>query len=177
MSLGLADFGSRGRSEQGSQAFRVVRLAGFLALAYVLGVAILEGVEAFSAARALEEAGAGVARSSQSLEDARRALRKNADILTATASVESSPERVLTDLKALLPEGVSVPALRIEYTAEALTRVEITVVARTPDAYDRFLNTLSKSERFSEIKPGAEMRPGLVRATLTAIHRAKALSR
>jgi hypothetical protein len=177
MSLGLPEFGSRGQADDARGVWSGVRIAGFMALAYALAIAITEGLAANSADRSLQKATAEVSLLAQSAESARRALLKSGDLLVAASSVESSPEHVLADLREILPEGVSVTTYKIEYQPDALARVDLGVVARGPEAYDRFLSALSRSPRFSDIRPGSESRPGLVRATVTALHRPKGPAR
>jgi hypothetical protein len=149
----------------------MVQIAGFLSLAYVLAVTLVEWRSATTSRESLERARAAVALSVRAVDDERRLLEKTPDLLEATASIESSPARVLKDIDELVPEGVSITGLKIEYAAEGTARLDFTVVARTPFAYDRFLAALSRSKRFGGIKPGSESRPGLVRATVLAIHR------
>lgn len=170
MSLGLPDFGSRGAHGSVSRLLRTVQGLGLAALAFTLFNLALQAQLAYSERASLDRARAEVARSNNTAEDIRRRVAKNADILAATASVESAPERAMMDLDAILPNGVSIPALRIEYTQEGAARIEITVVARTAIAYDQFLAALSHSPRFGDIRPGSEVRPGLVRATVLATH-------
>ena len=177
MSFGLPDFGARGKDDEHRGGWRAVQVAGLLALAYAAGVAVTEGMEASSADRSSETARADVTRLTQSAESGRRTLARHSDLLVATAGAESSPARVLADLRALLPEGVSVVSLKIEYLPDASARLELGVEARGPQAYDRFLSALSKSPHFSDIKPGSESRPGLVRATVSANHRPGAPTR
>jgi heme exporter protein D len=171
VSLGLPEFGSCGAQEP--FAWRAVRALGFVALAYALVVASIEGREAYLADRSNERARVETAEASRSVEGARRALRKDTDFSVATAGVESSPDRVLRDLESVLPEGVSLVTLKLDYTGEATARLELAVVAQGPEAYDRFLEALSKSPRFGDIRPGSESRPGLVRATVSATHQPK----
>jgi hypothetical protein len=148
-----------------------VRILGFVALAYALAFAATEWRADYSANLSLEKARAEVARAGRSAEETRRSLHNNPDLLIATASVESSPERVRGDLNQVLPQGVFIAGLKIDYLKDATAHLDFSVVARTADAYDRFLSALSKSPRFQDIKPGSESRPGLVRATVTATHR------
>jgi Tfp pilus assembly protein PilN len=171
MSLGLPDFGPRGRADASPRLWRALNLVGFAVLAYTLGTAALLWSSINTSNRSLDRAREDLARQGRAADESRRALKKRTDLLTAVASVESSPAQVLADLKDVLPPGVSVPSVRVEYSPEARARVDLTVVATSADAYDRFLGALSTSERFAEIKPGAEARPGLVRATVSAVHR------
>jgi len=177
VSLGLPEFGSRGPDDEARGAWLGVRLAGFVALAYALALAVTEGMAGSSADLSMRKAAAEVASLAQAAESARRALLKSSDLLVAASSVESSPERVVADLAAVLPEGVAVVSYRFEYQPDATARVDLGVVARGPAAYDRFLSALSKSERFSDIRPGSESRPGLVRATVVVVHRPKGSAR
>lgn len=177
MSLGLPEFGSRGHADEARGAWRGVQIAGLLALAYALAIAATEGMAGSAADRSMEKARSEVAALAQSVESDKRILLKSTDLLVAASSVESSPERVIEDLKEVLPEGVSVTGYKIAYQPDATARLELGVVARGPEAYDRFLGALAKSARFSDIRPGSESRPGLVRATVTALHRPKGMSR
>ncbi len=171
MSLGLPDFGSRGGVRQGRPFWRVVQGLGFVALAYSLALAATEWRSARSADLALRRATEGAAEASRASGETRRSLHKGADLLVAAASVESSPGQVMKDLSKLLPPGVSLTSLKLEYLPEFATRIDFTVIALTPGSYDRFLDALAGSRSFSDIKPGSESRPGLVKATVTAMHR------
>ena len=90
MSLGLTDFGTH-RSDDGARAFRIIRGAGFLLFAYVLGVALLEGRAALLARRSIEKSRAEVAVAKSSAEELARGLQKNPDALIATASLVWDP--------------------------------------------------------------------------------------
>jgi hypothetical protein len=171
VSLGLPEFGSRGQADQARGLWRGLQIAGYVALAYAIVIAATERIDAYSADRSLEKARTEVATLAQSAETGKRMLVKSADLLVAASSVESSPARVIADLREILPEGVSITTYKIDYLPDASARVDLGVIARGPEAYDRFLSALSKSEHFRDIRPGSESRPGLVRATVTAIHR------
>lgn len=171
MSLGLPEFGSRGRTARGREALRLATVLGLVICAYFAVLAALEWRSAFTEGRALEQSRAEVERLLGPAEQTLRTIQKHPDLLIALASVESSPSRVWDDLSTVLPEGVSIVSLKIDYTAEGAARLDFTVLARSPAAYDRFLGTLSTSPLFTALKPGSEIRPGLVRATLSAVHR------
>lgn len=171
MTLGLPEFGSGGASEGGRGFWRFLQFAGLGVVVWVAVVAAAEWRTNSSADQSLERTRAEAGQVGSSAEEARRSLQKNSDLLVATTSVESSPEQVLKDLSPVLPEGVSLTGLKIEYLPDATARLDLSVVARSPDAYDRFLSALSKSPLFGDIKPGSESRPGLVRAIVSAIHR------
>jgi hypothetical protein len=177
VSLGLPEFGSHRSAEKASGVFRLIQVLGFVALAYALVSAALLGRAAYSADRARERVLAVAALDTERTDAAKKTLRRNQALLVAAASVESPPERVLRDLDAVRPEGVSILGLKVDYTSDAVARAEFVVAARDPEAYDRFLGALSKSAYFTDIKPGSESRPGLVRATVIAIHRAQERAR
>jgi hypothetical protein len=170
MSLGLPEFGSRGRGDEARGIWRGVQVVGLMVLAYVLAVAATEGWAAYSEDRSMQKAAAEVSALAQSADAARRALLKSPELLTAASSVESSPERVIADLKEVLPGGVSLVSYKIDYQPEIPARVELGVVAQGPAAYDRFLSALSKSKRFGDLRPGSESRPGLVKAVVVVFH-------
>jgi hypothetical protein len=150
-----------------------VRISGFIALAYAVAVTLSEGLSAWDEDRSMQKASAEVSAMAQSADGARKLLLRSPEVLTASSSLESSPDRVLADLRELLPAGVSVVSYKIEYLLESPARVELGVVAQGPEVYDRFLSALSKSKRFGEIRPGSESRPGLVRATVLLLHHPK----
>ena len=177
MSLGLPEFGSRGGTDENPGLWRGAQVAGYIALAYALAIAVTEGMAASSADRSIQRSMAEVAVATRSAESARRTLLKSPDLLIAASSVESSPDRVIADLMEILPGGVTLMSCRIEYAPDPPARVEFGVVARGPEDYDRFLSALSKSPRFRDIRPGSESRPGLVRATVAALHRPKGAAR
>jgi hypothetical protein len=105
-------------------------------------------------------------------DDAAKALlRARAADLIATASVESSPRAILGDLIAVLPGGVSLRSLKAQYEADGRALVEMRVRARASADYDEFLDALSRSTAFADIRPGSESRQGPLEASLTAVHR------
>lgn len=172
MSLGLPEFGARGQSARPG-FWRVVQGLGFVVLAWVAVLAALEWKNASADAQSLERARSEAASVRRAAEDARRLLHKNGDLLIAAQSIGSSPETVLADLESALPASVTITSLKVEYLPDEAARVDFNVVAASPQAYDRFLNALSKSPSFFEIRPGAESRPGSVRAVVSARHRAR----
>lgn len=171
MSLGLPEFGAPAPSPGGGPVWRILRAVGLVALVYAFSVCAFSWNAGRVAGQALDRARveAGLARSS--VDEARKRLAKNPDALVALASMESSPARIQEDLVHLVPAGVSIASLHVEYTTDGLARVGLGIVAGSPEAYDRFLRALSKSQTFSEIKPGSENRPGPLRATVSALHR------
>lgn len=177
MSLGLPEFGSRGQADETHGLWRAVQIAGYVALAYAIAIAVTERIDAYSLDRSMEKARTEVATLAQSAESEKRTLAKSADLLVASSSVESSPERVIADLREILPEGVSVTSYKIDYLPDASARVELGVIARGPEAYDRFLSALSKSQHFRDLRPGSESRPGLVKAAVTVVHHPGAVAR
>ena len=88
MSLGLPRFGAHPR-RVAHPAVGAVRTLGFVALAYALVIAALEGRAAFLADRALERSRLEVARVKGEAEQLKGSMRKNPDTLVATASKTS----------------------------------------------------------------------------------------
>lgn len=171
MSLGLPDFASQENRSSSTALLGVIRLFGIAVLAGALIITLMEWRSLTSADRALGEARDRARDLARSADELQRLLQGNADLLIAATSVESSPERVLADLRGLLPEGVSLNGFKVDYAFDGTAKAEFTVLARTPAAYDRFLEALSASAVFVDIRPGAESRPGLVKATVGANHR------
>ena len=172
MSLGLPDFGSASDPRTESGLWRTVRIVGYLALAGATVVAFQRARADAASDQAAERLSSEAAQRRAAAQEEKRGLNRSAELLVATASVESKPATVQQDLAATLPDEVRVTSLKVEYLPDATAKVEVGVIARTPAAYDRFLSALAKSPAFTEIRPGNESRPGSVRATLTAIHRA-----
>ncbi|MEO8361555.1 MAG: hypothetical protein ABI672_16090 [Vicinamibacteria bacterium] len=173
MSLGLPEFGSRGRPSTTPGLWRGLQIAGLLVLAYVIVIGVNEWMVAREEAASLDRARAETAQTQRAADDERRFFQKNPDLLVAASSVESSPEIVWKDIQSLTPPAVSIVGMKLDYLPEAPAKVDLSVVAANPEAYDRFLNALALSSLFSDIKPGSENRPGSVRATVTASHRPK----
>lgn len=112
-------------------------------------------------ARAAAQSAEQRARSSaERLEPAEAALRALARLGPA-----APPPRVLADLEALLPPGVRCERIALAYGTDL--RLELAVLARSARDYDRFLDALEASPRFSEVVPGRENREGEVRSALS----------
>lgn len=176
MSLGLPQFGTHRTHSAYGHAEKVARGLGFAALAWAIGVAAIEGRSGWLAERSIEKSRQEVATAGAAADRIAALLRKHPDALIATASVDSSPDRVFRDLVSVLPDGVSLVGLKVDYLPDASARLDLSVVAASPSAYDRFLSNLSKSSSFAAIKPGSESRPGLVRASVSAVHRPEGTS-
>ncbi len=74
------------------------------------------------------------------------------------------PQRVLADLEARLPRGVRFERVGLVYGQDL--RLELQVTAREARDYDRFLEALEASPRFTELVPGPENREGELRSSL-----------
>lgn len=177
MSLGLPQFGTHRTEDISGRAEKVARGLGFAVLAWVIAVAAIEGRAGWISNRSLEKSRQDVDAAGAAADRVAATLRKHPDALVATASVDSSPDRVLEDLVPVLPAGVSLTGLKVDYLPDATARLDLSIVAASPSAYDRFLSNLSKSSSFAAIRPGAESRPGLVRASVSAVHRPAGASR
>jgi hypothetical protein len=87
----------------------------------------------------------------------------------ALATSEAPPGRILAELDSLMPADVRLNGATLIYGEGVM--VELVVVARETAAYDRFLQRLASSRRFSDILPGAESRAGAVTAPIRMRYR------
>jgi hypothetical protein len=89
------------------------------------------------------------------------------ELLTrAAAAGEAPPERIVAELARALPDDARIERLSIAYGDEIA--LEMRVVARDPEAWDRTLERLAKAEPLEEVSPGPERREGEVRTTIRA---------
>lgn len=84
----------------------------------------------------------------------------------AAAASESPPERIIAELARALPDDARVERLSIVYGDEI--RLEMRVVTRNPEAWDRTLARLAQVESLEDLSPGPERREGEVRTTIQA---------
>lgn len=84
----------------------------------------------------------------------------------AWLTAEAPPPRVLAALGSLLPPDVRLGVLSLSYGRRL--EVEMRVIARSPQAYDRLLERLEASPRLQELTLGAESREGEVETTVRA---------
>jgi len=99
----------------------------------------------------------------------RQAARLQGLAAQALATAEAPPPRILADLASLMPADVRLNGAMLTY-GEGVS-VELTVMAREAASYDRFLERLSASPRFSDILPGAESREGVLSAPIRMTYR------
>jgi hypothetical protein len=89
------------------------------------------------------------------------------ELLTrAAAAGASPPERIVATLARALPGDARVERLSVVYGEEI--SLEMRVVARDPEAWDRTLGRLVEAESLEEVSPGPERREGEVRTTVRA---------
>jgi hypothetical protein len=81
-------------------------------------------------------------------------------------AVSSPPGRIVADLAAILPPDVRLEQVGVRYAGGVL--LELQVIARTPEAYDAFLDRLVGSPRFTSVLPGDEARSSELRASVRA---------
>jgi len=143
----------------------------FLAIA---GVAFLASgataVRTRAAASRAQEAVAEAERASAAAEERIRSLTPRGEgdaerlATRVVLNAEAPLPRVLADLTALMPDDVRLRSLNVAY-GDAVT-LDASVEARTPEAWDIFLDRLAASKRFDTLSPGPERRAGEIRATL-----------
>jgi hypothetical protein len=84
----------------------------------------------------------------------------------AVWSLEAPPPAVVSAIARALPPDVRLDALALRYGGDL--EVEMNVTARTPAAYDAFLEALAGSGDFAAVSPGEESRVDAVRASVRA---------
>ena len=84
----------------------------------------------------------------------------------AVWSLTAPPARVVADLAPLLPDDVRVERLTLRYGSSL--ELNLTLSARTPMAYDRFVQALERSASFRDVVPGDETRGTPVQASVRA---------
>lgn len=136
------------------------------------------GAAALSAWQASSELSlrrADVARVAREADEASRKLRaidaaqgSAAAALAAQAegTLDAPPPRVVADLSSAMPADVRLESVDLDYRDRIF--VDLRVRARTPEAYDLFLDRLARSGRFREIVPGPENRSGELSASVRA---------
>jgi len=166
----LPDFSTRPRTE-GLRTAEAVLLGAALLAAAGSGWLAWDSTrglrDAERVTQALGEADAERLRSPESAAD--RALDEHLASLLLTH--ESPPPAVLAELTTLLPGDVRLARVEMRYGRTLVLLID--VVARDPAAYDRFLERLCGSPRFSGVSPGAEIREGEVRSAVRATYRAR----
>lgn len=95
----------------------------------------------------------------------RDAVRRGADA-PALGALTVPPAAILDHVASRLPADVRLTDFDVRYLDAA--RVRLTVEARTPEAWDRFLAALAASPRLREVRPSAERREHGLRAGVTA---------
>src|SRR5262245_54457692 len=157
----------RPRVRVADRVFLAVSCAAFLASAAAAAKARDAALQARGAASEAERAAA-------TAEARLRALmpRGPGDAERLAARVELNAEaplpRVLADLTGLMPDDVRLRSLIVTY-GDAVA-LDAAVEARTPAAWDVFLDRLAASRRFDALSPGPERREGEIRATLRMVY-------
>ena len=163
----MTDFSSHARPRR-SSIDALIFGAGCLAM----------GAACFTAWQASSELSlrrAEVARVVREADDATRRLRdidagrgstEGALAAQAEGTLDAPPPRVVAELSSAMPADVRLESVDLDYRDRVF--VDLRVRARTPQAYDAFLERLSKSGRFREIVPGPETRSGEVTASIRA---------
>ncbi|HJS57470.1 MAG TPA: hypothetical protein VKA01_05140 [Vicinamibacteria bacterium] len=167
------DLSSRQRPKTGvaDRVFLAVSCAAFLTSA-------IAAARARDAASQAQAAAAEAQRASEATEERIRSLtpRGPGDAERLATRVELNAEaplpRVLTDLTGLMPDDVRLRSLNVSYGDDVT--LDASVEARSPEAWDVFLDRLAASTRFRALSPGPERREGEIRATLRMIYIAEA---
>jgi hypothetical protein len=102
------------------------------------------------------------------LRDARARRRTESEKLADRAALTFAlpPARVLADIEQALTSDTRLNGATLAYGDDL--QVEMRIVARTPEAYDRFVERLQSGGRFLDLDFGAELRSGEMNATIKA---------
>jgi Tfp pilus assembly protein PilN len=139
-----------------------------VALAAGLAALVLSGVVAGRSRKEARAAGARLAEVRREVEAATARLRAFETRAGGTLlqAAEASPARVVADLAQVLPSGVRLEGLSIDYGHGGA--LEIDVVARDAGAWDLLLERLERTPRFGDVAPGPEAREAEVRSLVRA---------
>lgn len=163
----MTDFSSRSQRRRSPWDSAILAAGSF-----AIGVA---GLSAWQASSELSLRRGEVARVVRDARDAEDRLRRMeagqgtaAAALAAQAegTLDAPPPRILADLSRAMPPDVRLESLDMDYRDRIF--LDLRVRARTPEAYDLFLESLTRSGRFWEIVPGPESRSGEVSASVRA---------
>jgi len=162
------DFSTRPVPRSGLPDLALVTLAAAL-LAVAGAVTLTTRRDLGEARRAVEEARREPAAGRRAEARDGRASSLQGLAAQALSTVEAPPPRILADLAALMPADVRLNRVTLTY-GEGVS-VELAVVAREAASYDRFLERLAASPRFTDILPGAESREGAISAPIRMRYR------
>jgi hypothetical protein len=164
------DFSTRRRARALSRAQAAVLLLGCGALAAASAAALRAWREHGDAAARL----AAVRQEAEAARARRRELQARrgpgqAMAVQALLTVDAAPPRVVAALADALPGDVRLDAISLRYGEQV--DIDLRVAARTPAAFDRFLDRLQRSPTFTAVLPGDEDRRGQMRTTIRGRYR------
>lgn len=161
----MMDFRTRRGSSRTLADGILVGLAG-LALAASAWSALRSRGELGSVRAALGEVRAEVASAQARLRSltAHRSTEGERLASRLELTAQAPPTRLLAEITSLLPEQVRLRSVSFGYGE--VVAVDLEVEARSAAAWDEFLDRLSRSRRFSSVRPGEEQRDGEVHASL-----------
>jgi hypothetical protein len=142
-----------------------------LALAACALLALGSAVQAFAArgeARGAERRRADVRREVEAAGARLAAFEARARAAGGTllAAEDAPPARIVAELAQALPEDVRFDRLAIDYRRGGA--LEMQVVARDSDAWDRMLRRMEAARHLRELEPGPEVRAGEIRSLVRA---------
>ena len=164
------DFRTRPRAQSSPLPSRMALGAAAATLLLALGGAL-------RATRARDDARAREERARREVAPLRAQLRAREHVShrdatwrhQAELTAGAAPPRVIADLAALLPGDARMGRLDLHYGDQL--DLDLHVQARSPAAYDRFLEALAASGRIDKVVPGPETREGEVAASVKAVYR------
>lgn len=160
------DFSSRRRPRGASRADVALLVAGVLLMTAAGGAAGSAWADLRRARSRLDDVRRETAHAEARAKTLAAAGPEGMMGARAVWSLEAPPPRVASAIARALPADVRLDALALRYGADL--EVDMDVTARTPEAYDAFLEALAASGDFTGVSPGGESRADAVRASVRA---------
>ena len=160
------DFSSRRRRGGARRADVALLAAGVLAMAAAGAAAGAAWTDLRRARARLDEVRRQTAEADARAKTLAAAGPEGTTGARAVWSLEAPPPRVVSAIARALPPDVRLETLTLRYAADL--EVEMSVTARSPAAYDKFLEALAASGDFAGVSPGQESRGDSVRASVRA---------
>jgi Tfp pilus assembly protein PilN len=163
--MSAPDFSTRPKGREAGLPDLMLLLAGFVAAVLCAGALLRARADTASVQARLADVRSRTAGDQRLAAQLERRAGEGV-IGQARLTSEAPPPRVLAELAALLPPDVRLEGLTLAYGRGL--EIEMKVVARNPQAYDRLLDRLEKSPRIKGLTHGAESRQGEVQTTVRA---------
>ena len=158
------DFSTRGRSP--SPRWGNVLLGLGLAFCRMVGVVGVDGMVGPPRGPRISSKGTG----HRAVDAVGRWRSRARGCSPTSARLAHAPAAVLSDLAAQLPGDARYSSVAVAY--DTAVRLDLAVIARRPEAYDRVLETLARSAEIEQVLPGGETRSDEVNGRVRAAFKA-----